>query len=121
MPRTSVTVQAVTDAYEGTISPNELDVVFTAADVANGNQFTSSGDEILLVRNTHATVAKTFTVDSTPDERGRESDITTYSLAAGEFSAFGPIRKKGWVQTDGKIYVDGESADIGFAILRPAE
>lgn len=94
---------------------NALNFTFTACDTSNGNKFSLTGRDILLVENTGMS-AYTFTVTSAPDSLGRTNDITAYSVAAGDFSAFnlrGDI--SGWRQTDGSIHLACSNAAIEFA------
>lgn len=96
-----------------------LDIVFIGPAVAaDGISFPLTGNEILLVRNIHATLAQTVTISSQADSRGRTGDIAAYSLAAGDFAAFGPFGLEGWRQTDGALYAVGSTTDIKFAVLR---
>jgi hypothetical protein len=99
---------------------DSLDIVFTGADVANFNQCALNGPVLLLVRNDHATLAKTFTLTSSPDARKRTGDITTYSLAVGESGAFLINQLDGWRQaSDGMLYFAGSDALIKFACINP--
>jgi len=117
MPRTTVTKQAVVGPYPTMpVAANSLNITLVAADVANGNQFAPSGDDVLLVLNSDGANPYTFTVTSVPDEKGRTGDIATYSLAAGAYAAF-RLKKTGWIQSDGNIYLNGSNAAIKFAVL----
>lgn len=124
MARTALPVTTPLGPYPDLpLSANALDFTFTAADTTNGNQFPITGREILLVRNTNATTAQTFTIVSAKDERKRTGDIQNYSLGPGEFAAFsffGRDALQGWRQTDKMVYLDTASADIQFAVLRLA-
>ena len=85
-----------------------------AADVANGNQFLSTGKEILLMRNVNAdspAVARKITLYKT-------SGTIEYTLGAGEYAASGVIPVTGWKQTDTYVYVNGAHADIEFAVVK---
>jgi hypothetical protein len=117
MARTSLTKTTLLGPWPS-LQPaaNALDVTFTAADVANKNQFSASGDDLILVWNTDGANPYTFTVTSVVDDKNRTGDITTYSLAAGEVGAF-RVRNDGWRQTDGKIYLEGSNAAIKFAVI----
>ena len=100
---------------------NSLDLTFTAADVAGDpikEQFVPSGDDLLLVWNKHATLAKTFTISSAADDRRRTGDITAYSVGVGEIAGFRFKKQVGWRQTDGYVYIEGESADIFFCVVQ---
>lgn len=118
MARTEITVQEV-DAPFAAVSANSLDFTFGAMDAANGNYFACTGRELILFQNTDAG-AQTVTIDSVDDERGRQEDITTYSLAAAEFAAAGVglTNSKGWKQSNGQIYLDTSSANVKVAVLR---
>ncbi len=118
MARTALTVVAPKGPYHP-VTANSLDFAFAAADGVNGNAFACKGRELLLARNTHATDAATLTISSAPDPYGRTKDITTYSLAAGEFAAFWIGRSIGWRQADGKAWLDtGGTGTIELAVLR---
>lgn len=119
MPRTSLTVQTAKTQFE-TISAGEADFTFAAGDVANGNDFTASGKDIIIVQNTDGAIAYTVTITSIIDEKNRTGDITSYSLAAGDFAIFtvGLTTSKGWIQTDGKIYIDVENAAVEVAVIK---
>lgn len=94
-----------------------LDFAFAASDLANGNAFPASGNDLLLIQNTNAG-AQTFTVRSAPDLLGRSIDIATYSVGIGFFSMFKFSQLVGWVQPDGNIYLDVSNAQIKFAIIK---
>lgn len=92
-------------------------VPFTASDVSNGNYFTFTGKELLVVRNT-AGSGGTFTIHSAPNQRGRTKDITTEALAAGAYKVLGPFTQKvGWAQSDGTFWVNGSATTIAFAVI----
>ena len=100
---------------------NSLDLTFTAADVSGDpikEQFVPSGNDLLLVWNKHATLAKTFTITSATDDKSRTGDITAYSLGALEIASFWFKKQTGWRQTDGYVYIEGESADIFFCVVQ---
>lgn len=95
-----------------------VEVTWTAANVSDKNDFVFTGAELLLVHNTHATLAKTWTLSSIANAKGRTKDITAESLTAGLMKVVGPFRQKeGWQQSGGKIHVEGESTDIKFAVI----
>jgi hypothetical protein len=90
---------------------------FTAWDAANGNRWKSSGNDLVLVRNAHATLARTVTVVSVADEYGRTGDITAFSLAAGAIVALPKLKNAGWADSSGYISIDGSTTDIQFCVL----
>lgn len=118
MARTAITVQEVSAPFDA-VSAGSEDFTFAALDAVNGNYFQCTGREIILVENTDAG-AQTVTIDSVDDEKGRQEDITTYSLAANDFAAFGVglTNAKGWKQTNGQVYIDTSSANVKIAVLR---
>lgn len=90
-----------------------------AADVANGNHFQMSGDDLLIAENTDGANPYTVTITSVQDGQGRLGSITAESLAAGVVRYFGPFRKKaGWAQTTGVLNVSGENAAIKFSVIK---
>lgn len=91
-------------------------MTFTAADVANGNSFAASGDELILVQNTD-TGAHHYSVSSVADVLGRTKDLTSVSIAAGAIHALPKLPNDGWRQSDGNIYVNGDDATVKFAVL----
>ena len=71
---------------------------------------------ILLVRNDDVG-AQLVTIDSVPDPYTREGD-QTQSVPAGAYRIFGsPFPSTGWLQADGKIYVDAASANVMLAVI----
>ena len=102
------------------LAADSADFTWTAADQANdGNDTPHTGREIILVRNDNVG-AQTVTVHSIADPYNREGDIAAYSLAAGDYAAFGPFQGAAWRQTDGKLWFNGSAADVFFAVLRLA-
>lgn len=119
MARTNITVQSPGALLAGAPSAGALTATWTAADTSNNNMFDLTGKEVLLVQNTHASSAYTFTITSVADRNGRTGDITTYSLAAGETAVVGPIPTEGFQQTGtdkGKIYLTASNAAVKFAV-----
>lgn len=112
MARTTLTKSTAlgTNAYAG------VALTMTAADVANMNQFTAGGKDLLVIHNTGGS-DYTFTVTSSADERGRTKDITTETVAAGVYKIVGPLELTGWVQADGKVYIAGSNAVVKFGIV----
>lgn len=118
MARTAITVQEVSAPFDA-ISAGSEDFTFAASDNSNGNYFTCTGREIILIQNADAST-QTVTIDSVDDEKGRQEDITTYSMAAGDFVVFGVglTNAKGFKQSSGQIYIDTSDADVKVAVLR---
>jgi hypothetical protein len=117
MARTTLTKTVPLGPYPSLpVSADALDAVFTAADVSNKNQFAPTGDDVLLMWNSGAS-PYTVTLTSAPDNQNRTGDITTYSLAAGDIAAVKLNNIKGWVQSDGFVYLEASNAAVKFAIL----
>ncbi len=68
---------------------------------------------ILLVLNSHATDAKTFTVVSNPKQSRSSVTITAESLAAGIYHVCPRFPS----QDDDTLTITGETTDIKFAVL----
>jgi hypothetical protein len=96
-------------------------LVFTPADVANGNSFVSTGRELILVMNTGAAPG-TVTINSVADPTARTGDVTAYSLPIGsvtpQFAVHGPLPLAGWAQADGTVHLQGSAATVWFCIVR---
>lgn len=102
-----------TDAY----SANAADLTMTAADVANKEQVTLTGNELVIAYNANAG-AQTVTISSVVDDMGRTGDVTTYSIGAGEYAVFGPFGTEGWRQSDGKLYFEATHADVKLGVVK---
>ena len=111
MARTTIAPATMPGGSYG-VGFNEFE--WTAADVGNGNQFLSTGKEILLVRNVNA--------DSPPVSRivtlHKTSGSVEKTVAAGEYWASGVIPTTGWKQTDTYVYVNGAHANLEFAVIK---
>lgn len=93
-------------------------VTMNAADASNGNYFQMTGQELLVVQNSHGATAYTWTLTSVANARGRTKDITAESLAAGVWKVVGPFTaKEGWMQQGGGCLVSGENAAILFGVI----
>jgi len=95
-------------------------LTMTAADVTNFEQVTHAGKVVVIAHNTGAS-AYTVTVESVVDALGRTGDITTYSMAAGAYAAFGPFDLEGWKQTDGKLYFKASNVAVKFGVIAGLE
>ncbi len=98
------------------IAADAMDLVETAADVANKDQFAPSGDDLVIVHNTGA-APYTVTFTSVADEFKRTGDVGAYSLGAGEL-AFFRFKKPGWLQSDGNIYIEASNAAVKWAVIQ---
>ena len=98
------------------LTADSADITMTAADVANGNQFVPTGNELVIAHNSGAS-PYTVTITSVAAGNNRTGDIATYSLAAGDYAVFGPFRREGWLQSDGYIYLSASNASVTFGII----
>lgn len=96
----------------GQPAANSLKKNYTAGDAVNGHQFTYTGKETVSFKNTGAT-GRTFTVLAVADSKlGRVQNITTYNVPAGEEHVLPPLPADGFVQADGKVYIDVSHAEL---------
>lgn len=114
--RTAITVKTP-QKIDGTVSAGAADATFTAADTTNKNSFVSTGREIVIAFNSGG-ADYTATITSAPDDLGRTKDVDAYALQAGDYAVFGPVKQKGWKQSDGKIYLEGSNAAVKFLVIR---
>lgn len=112
MARTNLTKTAAPGPY----SHAGVVITMAAADVANMNQFTASGNDIVIARNSGAST-RTVTVTSAPDERGRTKDIAAENILAGEIKLYDLRSLPGWVQTDGKVYLQANNAEVLLGVV----
>jgi len=117
MPRTLLTAQVPLGPYPGTVSADDLDFTWAAADLANGNDFAFTGRELILARNDDA-APQTITLTSVADSKKRMGTITAYSRAAGEYGMFWAGSLEGWVQSGNKFFIDVSDASIFLAIIK---
>ena len=117
MARVTLTKQVPLGPYPTLpVGAGTMTLTETAADMTNKEQFVPSGDDLIIAHNTGAS-ARTITITSAADERKRTGDVSTYSIAAGGIAAF-RIQKPGWMQTDGKIYIEASNAEVKWAVAQ---
>lgn len=115
MARVTLTKTTIEGPF-GDYGAGEADLDLQAADITDKNQFKASGKDIVIAQNTGAG-AQTVTITSIADPYGRTRDIAAYSLAADDIAIFGPFCTTGWMQSDGYIYLEADSADVKFAVV----
>lgn len=93
------------------LSANSADMAETAGDATNGHYTPIvDGHTHVQFHNTGAG-ARTATITSAPDDKGRTGDISAYSLGAGEISRlFGPFKRDGWGNVGPDIALANPSA-----------
>lgn len=115
--RTALTPQVPVGGYPTLpVTALSLNLAF-ASDQSNGNSVVSTGRELILAWNQHATLARTITITSIADGDNRSGDITAYSIAAATIACFGPVPSAGWAH-GGLLYLDCSTSDIKFAVLQ---
>lgn len=86
-----------------------------AANPTAGNEFVTSGNDLIIIHNTGEAIA-TIEVTSTNDEYHRTKDVSE-SIDAGVYKIIGPLKRPGWEQTDGKIYLTANSANVKVSVV----
>jgi hypothetical protein len=116
---TAITVQNILAPFAA-VGAGAADFTFAASTLTDGDTFVCTGREILIVTNTEVADAKTITITSVDDEKGRSEDITTYSLAAGDFAVFGVglTNSQGWKAAAGTIRITCSAVTVKVAVLR---
>lgn len=101
----------------------QLALAWTAADPVQGNQFTGTGHELLLIHNADA-APQTVTIKSVALPGNlRTGDITTYSIPIGGYAMFNFAKAAsipGWSTgglANGKVKFLASDADIMYAVL----
>lgn len=112
---TPVTIKGPFEA----VTANSADFTWTAGATGGGDTIACTGRQIILAYNSDGVNPYTLTITSVDDEQNRSGSITTYSLAAGEYAAFGCglTNQQGWKQTNGNINVVVSNVAVKWAIL----
>ena len=119
MAATVITVQQLISPFPVTpLTASSADIVFTALTVTEGDTFVCTGREVILIKN--GTGTNTLTISSADDAQGRTEDITSYSIAAGLFAAFGVglTNNPGYKTSGGLIKMTPSSAELKCAVVR---
>ena len=98
------------------LTADSADIPMTAADTTNGNQYAPTGKELIIAHNSGASTY-TVTITSVAAGNNRTGDITTYSMAAGDYAVFGPFNREGWLQSDGFVYLAASNTAVKFGII----
>jgi hypothetical protein len=121
MARTEIVKSWARGPYGKYDQTDVADIYMQAADVGNGNQVSVEGNELVFVYNGAGTT-ETVTIDSTDDYPYlRESDLTSYSMATGDYACFGPFKPLGWRQADGKLYINCSHASMKIGVVQVGE
>lgn len=116
MAKTTHTARTAVGTKSSSYSANAADLTMVAANVAEGEQVTFTGKEIVVAHNTGAS-DRVITISSVADALGRTGDVS-YTLGAGEYAVFGPFGQEGWQQTTGYLYFAGPNAEVKFGVIR---
>ena len=100
------------DADDANVTPEAT----TGSAGDSGDQFVASGDDLVIVEET-AGAPQTILFSSVDCPHGRTGDIGAYTLGANEFAVFGAFNVIGWRQTDNKIYLESNSANIKVVVI----
>ena len=79
------------------ITAGQLTVTLTACDNTNGNTFTSTGREVLIMQNTDASPHPITITPVTDPYGGTNTSLTAYSLPANSVSAVQMKYQVGWI------------------------
>jgi hypothetical protein len=97
-------------------TPDQVDLEMAEADYQHGNQVVMSGGDLLVAYNPDG-VAHLIHVESAKDPYQRYEDVD-YWLGAGEYGVFGPFELDGWVQGDGRLWVDVDDWVVMLGVVR---
>lgn len=120
MTATVITPQTILGPFDANSgSPGYHDFTLAASTAATTDAFTCTGRDILVAFNS-GSVPYTMTITSQVDEKHRTEDITDYSLAAGDYAAFGVglTNGKGWMDSSKKITITTSNILVKVAVLR---
>lgn len=93
-------------------------LAFVDMNTADGDAFTLTGREIIIIRNTGVT-SRNVTLQGVADDRGRTA-APVFAVAAGAVIVLGPLGLKGWKAANGRVSLLGAHADLEIAIYRMA-
>jgi len=87
-----------------------------AADVANGNRFRPSGNDLIIAHNT-GVVERTVTITSSADSHNRSGSIPAAAIAAGAIKYFRIKNTDGWL-TGGYVLLSASNAEVKFSVIQ---
>jgi len=103
--------QSLADVTE---TGNEQDMTWQAG-VTDGNFWTSTGKDLLLVRNNGGAAPSLVTINIGTDEFGRTGSIT-YDVGIDEIAYFGPLGSE-WADENGYVQIDSETTDLEYIVI----
>jgi hypothetical protein len=101
-----------------TITRAGVDTAGAAAGAA-GDSFTNTGQEFLLVKNSHVSASRTVTLDIKATIDGLGPTDPTVTVAAGIEKIIGPFTNA-YNHTDGRVYVtySDSAADLTVKLIK---
>lgn len=118
MARTTLTRTTPLGSYPALpVAANALDVTMTGADTSNQNQILLDGPMLVIAQNTD-TASHNITITSAADPQNRTGDIASYAVAAGKISVLKVTQVLGWLQSDGYLYLQADSALVKLGAIR---
>lgn len=98
------------------------DSAMTGGDPTNDHEWLHQSGDLLIVRNTHATLTRAVEIIPALDSQARSIAPTVQTIPALQCGIWGPLEADGWVDsTDGKVDInlnDGGANDVRLAVLR---
>ncbi len=91
-------------------------ITMTAADAGAGNQFISTGRELVIAHNT-GIAERHITITSVINAKNRLGTITDEHIAAGAYRVFGPFKVDGWRQSTRYLLLSADHAEVLFGII----
>lgn len=92
-------------------------VTMTATDVANGNHFVATGNDLIIAWNNSAT-PYTVTITSQLSDKNRLGTITTQAIAADAHLILGPLKNAGWINSSGQVLITASNIAVEFGIIK---
>jgi len=111
--------RAAASTVQGPLVMGGLALTMAAA-AADGNQWVGTGNEYLVIYNTHASAARTATVTSRGTYMGLAVANSTLVVAAGKVGHMGPFPPNLVSPAGENVYVDWSDAgaNITFAVVK---
>jgi len=117
MPRTNVAAQVIPATYYPAtpLAGGAADLTLVPADIVNNNSTVIVDGKTRLVALNSGATSHTVTIHSQPDAQNRIGDITTYAVAAGKISRWGPFKTAGWANAT-LLEFEANNVEILFAV-----
>lgn len=114
-------VVGVSTLAGGSGNDSYVQLVETAGDPVNFHEYTLTGNDLVIVRNSGAS-PHTVTIQGSADAQGRAVDDVK-AVPAGETWVFGPYKHEGWIQdgetiVGGVVQIDPDHAELFVSVVR---